>query len=78
VSWFRNRRPAEALDLAALSYRLDAFEVPADDTERRRLAAIYQQGPSPDAGYRFWRLVAPDIEAAFWATRRANEGGSKR
>lgn len=66
MSLFR-RRPA---DTAALVRRLDAFEIPADDTERRALAERYRTDPSPEAGFRFWKLAMPDIEAAFWATRR--------
>lgn len=70
MSWFRGRRPASALEVAAFTRRLDAFEVPEDDTDRRRLMAIYQQDPSPVAGYRFWRLAAPDLRAGFLAARK--------
>jgi hypothetical protein len=58
---------------------VSTFEVPADDTERRTLAARYQHDPSPEAGERFWRLAMPDIAAGFWATRRqmqAEAGGT--
>lgn len=46
------------------------------DTERRARMAELQHDPSPVAGHEFWKLAFPDLEAAFWATRRANEGGS--
>jgi hypothetical protein len=53
----------------------DRFEVPADDNERRTLAAQCQHDPSPEAGHRFWQLAMPDIRAGFWAAR-AEAGGS--
>lgn len=63
---------------AAMAAELDAFTVPEDAEERRRLMEVYRDDPSPVAGYKFWRLAFPDIEAGFWAARhRAQaEGGS--
>lgn len=43
------------------------------DTERWQLMAVYQQDPTPQGGYQFWRLAMPDIEAAFWTARQ--QGG---
>ncbi|MFE7799033.1 hypothetical protein [Nocardia sp. NPDC057440] len=40
------------------------------DAERRARMATLQQNPSPSAGREFWKLAIPDLEAAFWATRR--------
>lgn len=68
---FRRPRPdvAAAQEIAA---DLDTFEVPLDDDERRRLMTLYQLDPSPMAGYRFWKLAAPDIRAGFLAARRGS------
>ena len=63
---------------AGMAAELDAFTIPEDDEERRRLMEKYRDDPSPVAGYKFWRLAFPDLEAGFWAARRRaqTEGGT--
>lgn len=47
------------------------------EARRQRMAEL-QHDPSPKAGREFWQLAMPDLVAAFWAARKANQaGGSK-
>lgn len=78
MSLFRRSRraPASPGDVAVLELDLAFLRVPSDDTERRRQMELYRDVPTPEAGYRFWKLAMPDIEAAFWACRALNRAGS--